>query len=180
MWRTWCRPVSPLCFLWFNLSEFIGALLSTPLALIVLYASSLLLHGFPWVPRGRYLMDTSLLELFYPPIRTHLFIFPIWFGHTRKQDYFYFHFYITPTSKTPVDGWLHAEGIDAWRSVTKTWVFNSSLKNSGEMSRSLPVCNVWLWISTSVSIRCRRKPLWEWLHKALICEDSRICMCFSR
>lgn len=36
--------------------------------------------------------------------------------------------------------------------------------------------NVWLCVSASVSIFCRRKPLWQWLKKALIYECSRILL----
>lgn len=34
--------------------------------------------------------------------------------------------------------------------------------------------NDWLCVSTTASIWCQRKALWEWLGKALISEDSRI------
>jgi hypothetical protein len=41
-------------------------------------------------------------------------------------------------------------------------------------AQGLSLLNVWLWVSVFVSICCRRKHLWWWLSKALICEYSRI------
>jgi hypothetical protein len=42
--------------------------------------------------------------------------------------------------------------------------------------QGLSLCNVWLWVSAFIPIGCRRKPLWWWLNKALIYENSRISL----
>lgn len=43
-------------------------------------------------------------------------------------------------------------------------------------AQCLSLCNVWLWVSVFVPVCFRKKPLWWWLSKAPISEDSKISL----